>query len=303
VTFTATVSPSSASGTIQFNDGATTLGTQSLSSGSASLAVSSLAAGVHSITAFYGGDANDAPNISPALSQTVNRVVSSVTAASSLPTAPFGQSVTLTATVTPATATGSVTFTFQLGSGPLVTLGTAPVSGGKATLAMPSEPAGTYPITASYSGDASNAPSKSAILNQTIVAAPTGVVVSSAPNSSTVGQSVVFTVSVTPNTATGTVQFQDGAAALGSPVTLASGQATLSIATLAVGAHAITAAYSGDGNNAKSTSPAMTQTVNQIASTVALASAPNPSTIGQSVALTATVTPASAYGQETRRIL
>src|SRR5262249_31312196 len=58
VTFTATVSPSTANGTMQFFDGASLLGTVTLSGGSASFSTSQLAIGAHSITAQYGGSSN-----------------------------------------------------------------------------------------------------------------------------------------------------------------------------------------------------------------------------------------------------
>ena len=53
---------------------------------------------------------------------------------------------------------------------------------------------------------------------------------------------------------TGTITFYDGTTVLGSPVTVVNGQATLSINTLTVGTHPLTAIYSGDANNLKSTS-------------------------------------------------
>src|SRR5262249_61826156 len=54
VTFRATVSVSTATGSVQFFDGLTLLGSASLSGGSASLFTSYLTAGTHSITAHYG---------------------------------------------------------------------------------------------------------------------------------------------------------------------------------------------------------------------------------------------------------
>jgi len=75
VTFTATVSGAAPTGTVQFFDGATSLGSGSLSGSVAALATSSLTAGTHSITANYGGNASNAPSTSPALSQVVNAVV------------------------------------------------------------------------------------------------------------------------------------------------------------------------------------------------------------------------------------
>ncbi len=59
------------------------------------------------------------------------------------------------------------------------------------------------------------------------------------------GQAVTFTAKVTPATATGAVQFLDGTTALGTG-TVTGGAASLSVSSLAVGAHSITAAYAGN---------------------------------------------------------
>jgi Bacterial Ig-like domain (group 3) len=76
VTFTATVTPSSAitpTGTVTFMDGATTLGTGTLNvSRLASFPTSSLDVGSHSITAVYGGDSNFTGSTSQAVIQTVS---------------------------------------------------------------------------------------------------------------------------------------------------------------------------------------------------------------------------------------
>ena len=87
---------------------------------------------------------------------------------------------------------------------------------------------------------------------------------------------------------TGTVTFKDGATVLGT-ATLVNGSASLSVSTLAVGSHSLTAAYSGGGNFLASTSAAVTQVVNQGNTTTTLTSTPNPSTAGQAVTLSATV--------------
>jgi Bacterial Ig-like domain (group 3)/IPTL-CTERM motif len=92
------------------------------------------------------------------------------------------------------------------------------------------------------------------------VATSTGL--GSSLNPSTVGQSVTFTATVTGSSPTGTVQFRDGASNLGSPVPLSGAVATLSTSALSVATHAITAVYSGDANNAASTSPVVNQVVN-----------------------------------------
>jgi hypothetical protein len=89
VTFTATMTPSAATGSVTFSDGATVLGTTPLSSGTATLSTSSLAPGTHSITATYSGDATRAGSTSSALSQQVE--------------SSFGAPVGLVATATTAT--------------------------------------------------------------------------------------------------------------------------------------------------------------------------------------------------------
>ena len=71
VTFTATVSPSAASGTVTFKDGAATLGTGTLSGGVATFTTSALALGSHSLTAEYAGDANHLASTSLVLTQAV----------------------------------------------------------------------------------------------------------------------------------------------------------------------------------------------------------------------------------------
>src|SRR5262249_12807096 len=81
----------------------------------------------------------------------------------------------------------------------------------------------------------------------------------------------------------------DGAATIATP-TLSSGTVTFNLSTLSVGAHSLTAVYPGDGTHGGSTSSVVTHTVNQAGTTTSLASAPNPSTFGESVTLTASVT-------------
>jgi hypothetical protein len=72
VTFTAAVSPSTATGTVQFLDGGSLIGTGTLAGGTASLTISTLASGTQTISAVYGGDANDSSSTSAPLVQTVN---------------------------------------------------------------------------------------------------------------------------------------------------------------------------------------------------------------------------------------
>ena len=124
----------------------------------------------------------------------------------------------------------------------------------------------------------------------------TTTALASAPNPSVVGELVVFTATVTAGIGTpaGTVTFTEGITLLGSGPLDASGQVTLSTSALAAGEHLITATYSGDANFDGSTSDVVTQTVTATSATTGttttLASAPNPSVVGELVVFTATVT-------------
>jgi hypothetical protein len=110
----------------------------------------------------------------------------------------------------------------------------------------------------------------------------------SAPNPSVVGQSVTLTATVTPASASGTVEFFDGATSLGT-APVSGGTASIGTSSLPVGARSLTAVYGGSALTAGSTSAAHAHTVNPAATSTALTSSPNPSVVGESVALTATV--------------
>jgi len=71
VTLTASVAPLTATGTVTFKHGSTTVGTGVLSHGQATFSTSTLPAGSHSLTAVYRGDANDDPSTSAAVIQVV----------------------------------------------------------------------------------------------------------------------------------------------------------------------------------------------------------------------------------------
>ena len=293
VTLTATVTPASATGSVEFFDGATSLGTAPLSGGTAALNTSALAAGPHSLTASYLGSVATAGSTSAVQAHTVNPAATTTGLASSPNPSVVGQSVALTATVTvTAPGAGSPGGTVQFFDG-ATSLGTAPVAAGSAVLNTSALPVGARSLTAVYSGNASFNGSTSAVQAHTVNPAATTTAVASSPNPSVVGQSVAITATVTvtaPGAGSpgGTVQFFDGATSLGT-APVSAGSAVLNTSALAVGAHSLTAVYSGSASFNGSTSAAQAHTVNPAATTTGLASSPDPSVVGQSVALTATV--------------
>jgi hypothetical protein len=182
---------------------------------------------------------------------------------SSLNPAYVGQKVTLSATVTPAffAGTPSGDMTFNDNGSPLATVS---VSGGKGVFSTSSLNASTHKLTASYSGDSKYAPQWAPTLTQIVSLAPTTTTLTSSPNPSLQGQTVIFTATVTsagPLVPTGKVVFKDGTTTVGSK-TLSGGIAVLNKSTLAVGSHSITAVYYGDTASAKSASSVLTQIVN-----------------------------------------
>jgi MYXO-CTERM domain-containing protein len=281
-------------GTVTFLDGATSIGTATLTGGAASLTLATpLAVGSHSITASYGGSGNfNTSTSAAALTQTINMANTATALASSTNPQDPGASVTFTATVTavaPGAGTPSGTVTFSDGA---TTLGTGTLAAGVATFSTSSLVTGSHSITATYGGDASFNGSTSAALTQFIRDTTTTVVTSSA-NPQFVGELVTFTATVTGTTGVpmdGTVAFFDGTTALGGPVLVVGGQAAFTTGNLAIGAHSITAVFSGDPAFTTSTSAPLIQTITTAPATVVVTSAPAGSaSAGDSVVFTATV--------------
>ena len=309
VTFTSTTTSSSGTpaGTVTFTEGTTVWASNVAvdSSGHASFSTSGLAVGSHTITAAFTGASGWSNSSGSGAPQVVNTAATSVTLGSSANPSVYGQTVTLTATVT-ATSPGSGvptgTVTFKNGSS---TLGSGNLNGsGVATLNTSTLGAGSASLTAVYGGSASFSGSTSPVLNQTINMDGTSTALTSSPNPSSLNQSVTFTATVTANAPgsgvpTGTVTFKNGGATLGTGTLNSSGVAMFSTSALPLGPNSITASYGGDTNFSGSASGALTQTVNNNGTVTAVTSSANPSVFSQSVTFTATVTAPSGSGTPT----
>ena len=226
----------------------------------------------------------------------------------------YGQSVTFTATINganglvkrrnirgkPQDVTGSVTWSDNTGCG------TTPVTSGNpgtATCTVPNSvvstlAVGSYTITATYSGDGNHNGGDSGTITQQVVASASTTAVtpaSSSPNPSVYGQAVNFTATVVPavqgsGTPTGSVQFlADGNLFDTEPLPVSGVVTSASISTLRVASHTITAVYSGDTNFSSSTGT-VTQVVSTANAGMTIASSLNPSSYGQPLTFTATMT-------------
>ena len=214
---TATVTPSTATGTITFKDGSTTIGTAPIGRGSGSLTIANLAIGSHSLTAVYGANGNYLASTSSGVTQIVNAAFTTTVLVSSLNPSTFGSGTRLTATVSPSSATGTITF-----KDGLTTLGTATLGHGSGSLTVSNLSVATHSLTAVYGGNSSYSTSTSNTVSQVVNKATSTTVLVSSLNPSTVGSGVILTATVSPSSATGTLTFKDGSITIGT-VTLGHG--------------------------------------------------------------------------------
>jgi hypothetical protein len=127
---------------------------------------------------------------------------------------------------------------------------------------------------------------------QLIVDSTTTVALASSNSRSPYGQPITFRATVTSsngNIPTGTVNFDDGSTVLGSGTLNSGGVAFFTTSTLTQGARTIVVAYLGDSNDPAANSAPLTQIVNPARTTTSLTSSLNPSTFGQIVTFSASV--------------
>ncbi|HEY2764097.1 MAG TPA: Ig-like domain repeat protein [Pseudonocardiaceae bacterium] len=153
VALNAAVSPSAA-GSVQFKDGAGSIGAAvPVAGGTASTTTSTLTAGTHSLTAVFTptDPAAFGPSTSPAVSFVVNTSSGATATTTTLSVTPSGSvsqgtSVTLNGSVSPAAAAGSIQFTdggTNLGA-------PVPVAGGTASTTTSTLAVGSHSLAASF---------------------------------------------------------------------------------------------------------------------------------------------------------
>jgi hypothetical protein len=263
VTFTATV-PSGVTGTVQFMDGSTVLGTAALSGTTASLTTSALTPGTHPVTAVYSGDANYNPATSAVDSQVVNQESTTTTIASSLNPSPFMQSVTFTATVAPTSGTDQPTGTVQFSVDGTNTGSPITLSGGTASFTISTLAVGIHTVAATYTPDTGDFTGSNGSIGQRVGAvASSTTTLTVAPATMMYGDTATLTAVVAPAFATGTVSFYEGTTLLGTASLDNTATAVLPINTLNAGVHTIVAKYNGDPGVPANTSNTVQLTVTQ----------------------------------------
>lgn len=295
-------------GTVAFNADNQSLGTGTLTTHNgvttATLVTTSIPLGTHGITAVYGGDGSNQSSTSSAQFVTISRNLT-MTAVTADP-AVFGQSLTITATVSVVSPgggapTGTVNF---MADGVTLGTGTLSTANGVTTAGLTTSALGVamHQLVAVYGGDPNDFGSTSVTLRLSVGQDETTITLTPQTGPLDFGQP--FTISGVVNVSspgaglpTGTVTFFDGTANLGTTSLATVGGVATAVfqpPTLALGAHAITAVYGGDSTDVVSTSSPMTVTVVKASTTTKLSATSNPLIAGQPETFTATVRPSNA---------
>lgn len=278
----------SPTGTVAFTVDGTVQPAVNLVNNSASLVLPGLAAGPHTVLATFSADTPFAGSSSAPQTLTIAKAVSTVTLTQGGPYQ-FGQSATVTAEVTApgGTPTGQVVFTID---------GTpvAPIAlvAGKASLTLPSLPAASHSITASYA-ETSNILGNAATGTLLVGKATPVIAVESSANPAVFGQAVNYTARVTSTVGapSGDVEFTVDGVVL-SRVTLNAGVATLASPAFGIKTAVVRAHYLGDASFLDLTGTlAGGQTIEKAATNLALTSSAATPAYGVATTFTAALTP------------
>ncbi len=307
VTFTATVAPmapgaGSPTGSVAITDAGGTLCTANLDASSpdqASCSSTYTSPTTDGVSAAYGGDTNFGGSGQTG-SVTVGQDATTTTLATQPDPSVSGQAVSLTATVAingPGAGVPGGTVTFTGNAGTLCTAALNGSSPDQATCSTTYAGVTDDSITASYGGDTNDSGSTSAAVAQTVDPAATNTTLAFTPAAPVTGQSVTFTATVAAmapgaGTPTGTVTVSDAGGTL-CTATLNAGTpdtASCSATYPASKSDNVTAHYGGDTNFSAS-SGMTTVAVGKAATSTGLMISPSAAVVGQTITLTATVSP------------
>ena len=302
VTLTATVTPTETyasvpTGTVEFQNGSTTLGTVALNSaGVATYVTSTLDPGEASLTAAYSGDSTY-PTVNGTTTLTVNGLTATVTVTPGSGSVSAGASLSVKVAVTGTGATPTGTVTLLAGS---YTSAAETLASGDYSFTIPagSLTSGTDTITVNYSGDSSySSATGTASVTVTALLTPT-VTVTPGSTSVSAGASLSVKVAVTGSgaTPTGTTTLKSGSYT-STAETLTSGSYTFTIPanSLSAGTDTLTVTYSGDSNYSSATgTSSVTVTAVPLTPTVTVTPAVNTLDSGSTLNVSAAVKGAGA---------
>lgn len=265
----ATVTPAqeefTPTGTVTFSAEGRVLGRASVQGGTAAtltLSSAGIAPGTYPVIAKYSGDADDLPSTSAAVPVSVVAQSATTTTVTISPSVTAVQGDTLLIAATVAQTTGDTTPAGKVNvlvNGKVISSLT--LSGGTTSFNLSTNgfAAGSYVVSAAYTGSKMDQPSSS-VPQSVVLLATTATLLSATPNPVTQGNLVFLTAKVSETHGqlipTGTVTFSYQGIALGSANLGTDGSASLPVETggLATGSYPLTATYSGDAGNNTSTS-------------------------------------------------
>ncbi len=237
-------------GNIVYSSGGKTLATQPVGADGRASFTSTLPVGSSTITAAYAGDDSYQSPQPASLTVAVGKAPATLVVSSD--PAQVGQPVILRASVALSLGSGPITGTvdFTIGGKAVPGCTGVPLINAAASCPASFTQLGSITLAGSFSGDANTLPATASAATTVGKALP-GIYLAQAPAAPVFGQPVVLDCLLLGATGlpvpSGIVSFSDGARFLGSQTIGVDGHAPVT-ATLAPGAHNITASYNGDTN-------------------------------------------------------
>ena len=234
----------SPTGTLALLDSSSTVATATIAgAGSASFSTAALSIGTHTLTATYGGDANNSAATSASVTVVVRQANSNTLLITSANPLTLGNALTLTATITSDSPNAGGAVRFYDGA---TLLGTsAPGSNGAASLSPAGLGLGAHTLTAVYGGDTNHAGSTSSATTELVVTS-TSATLTSNNNPAASGQNVTLTAQINGAgkvVPTGSISFRDNGTLLATTTLDSSGMGNSTTGALTVGSHTITMSY------------------------------------------------------------
>ena len=286
VTYTVTNSHATPTGNVTVSDGVNSC-TATVAAGTCTLSLTTI--GTRTLTATYAGSSPLFCNSSGSVSHDVvnNTTTTSITAHTPNPStvgSPVSVSVTVAALA--GTPSGSVSISDNAGASCTATL-----SAGSGSCSFTPTTGGTRNITAAYAGDGTYLASSTTASHTFDAVGTTTSITGSSPNPSPAGSPLTVSAQVTSTfgTPTGSVTIDDGNGATCNFL-LSAGSGSCNLIATATGTRTITASYAGTSTYlASSGTTSHTFSAAQTFTTIS-SHTPNPSTVGSSISVTASVT-------------
>jgi len=247
VALTATVSPSGGTGTVTFYDSGSALGSASLSNGTAVLNSPNIAVGSRTITAVYSGDSQYYTSTSAGVGVRITQIQTAIALTATSTSVNEGTTVTFTATLTPSSTTNAPVIFFINGN----QFASVTSSSGIATANYTFNSAGSYTITAQYTGSTnySGVTTSGLVVNSNKIN-PASVNLGLSTTSLNKSQTVTMSVSVVRvsgyATPTGTATWYYAGQNVGSAQLDGNGNASITVGLGPTGTNGCYVVYSGD---------------------------------------------------------